>query len=569
MEDSNEKYKIIPNLNAKLNLCYYSTLAQPEENDTNYNKNPIFKLLSNYEDIQSILKFVDKDIIKFLYFNRFKVDKILYDSEEVIPINKEEKELNFYFYLSLLIEENVNVVNYSYPIKLIKNLNNQQTKEKSRKIRRIILAKLIIELIINYEQNENEENEDNKFDEDLKKMKEYNLGIIKDNIIAFEDFKLKEEEVLTKKIDDIYAEIIKFLIIKKQLNDSDKTDNLIKEIDLPSINLTKVMFDEISKILNKDYLKEYIIDNYEDIFEIKKINFYYLLLRYILKCRLYIYQIPFLLEARNKIQKIIAKNIDKFNTSLKQKKDFKDKIEYVLKYFIEFNYYNNKSIKVIKENIEATSRMGSSASNPLNFNNSKNMFVSGLSRSNFNSSGSGFFSGSSFKNEKQNSGRNFDPYQEEEKSEFDLLKEKYEKDIIFKTLTNSSFKFEFNKVNKQTEAKYCEIKIGDKEEKTNIDRIKAYKSDNDILNNNKAKFIQFLEDMQKKIASEFSGDFNFKVTLVFKSKIVSNKEFHINCIYQLEIPDEDPTEFQDNDIFSNQLEGGILFLINEINVRRE
>ena len=45
------------------------------------------------------------------------------------------------------------------------------------------------------------------------------------------------------------------------------------------------MFDGLSSILNKnrEYIKEYIIEKYEGLFDDKKINFYYILLKYILK----------------------------------------------------------------------------------------------------------------------------------------------------------------------------------------------------------------------------------------------------------------------------------------------
>ena len=64
------------------------------------------------------------------------------------------------------------------------------------------------------------------------------------------------------------------------------------------------MFDTLSIILDKEkeYLKEFIIKDYDDLFNNKIINFYFLLFRYVIKDDYYIYQIPFLLEQRNKIK---------------------------------------------------------------------------------------------------------------------------------------------------------------------------------------------------------------------------------------------------------------------------
>ena len=559
-------------LKAKLNICYYSTLALPEKNDKKHNINPIFKLLSIFDDIQNILNTGDKNILKFLYFNRIKTHEILYEKEEIIKIIKDSKDLDYNVYLSLLIEENSNVVNYIYSFELIKNLNVQQTKEKERKIRRIILAKIILELIANFEQSDNEENADNKISEELKKIKKYNIEVIKQNIIAFKEFELKEENINSMKIDEIYTEIIKYLILKKKLNGDDKIDDLIKEIDLQSIDLSKIMFDGLSSVLikNKEYIKEYIIENYEDIFDIKKINFYYILLKYILKFDYYIYQIPFLLETKNKIIKIIKANIAEFNHSLNQKRDYLYKIEYVLKCFIEFKYYINKSIKVNKEKMESTSRMVSNSSNPSDSLFSNNMLNYGIKGNQENSSSSGYFSGSSFKKEKEHSGRNFEGYEEETKSEFEILKEQNKNDITFRILTKSIFFFEFYKEdNDETKEKFSGIKIQGEYENINFETIQGYNSTNEIINNNYKNLLDFLKNIINKIKTEFVNNFKFKVAFNFISNYVEKNIFQMNCFYQLEISNEKPTEFKDLDIFKNEDKEGITFLINEINARRD
>ena len=83
--------------------------------------------------------------------------------------------------------------------------------------------------------------------------------------------------------------------------------------------------------------------------------------------------------------------------------------------------------------------------------------------------------------------------------------------------------------------------------------------------------MNILDYAKNKIISEFANNFNFKITLAFKSSSVENNLFHIDCKYQLEIPDENPTEFQDRNILNNneleELEG-FRFLLNEINAWR-
>lgn len=343
-------YQKIDSLVPKLNLFYFSTLILAEKNDENDNNSPINKLLFDFEEIQTFLNnsnpHIHSNLCKFLYFNRIIAHDILYQSKKIIHINNENKDdkLDFYLFLSLLIEDTV-VVNYSYSIDLIKKINALQTLEKEKKIKKIILAKIILILIKNYYQiNDNEENINNEFENDLFCIKNYNLEIINKNINALNIINIKEDDILYDTIEEIYTEIIKNLIIQKKLDGSHDSFKLIEEINLKSLNLTKKMFDEIKEILdkNKDYIKEYIITKFDDIFDKKILDFYNILLNYIIKSDFYIFQIPFLFETRDKIKKIVKENINKFYPSIKNNQNFQE-IEQVLKAFIEYEYYLNKS----------------------------------------------------------------------------------------------------------------------------------------------------------------------------------------------------------------------------------
>ena len=343
-------YQKIDSLVPKLNLFYFSTLILAEKNDENDNNSPINKLLFDFEEIQTFLNnsnpHIHSNLCKFLYFNRIIAHDILYQSKKIIHINNENKDdkLDFYLFLSLLIEDTV-VVNYSYSIDLIKKINALQTLEKEKKIKKIILAKIILILIRNYYQiNDNEENINNEFENDLICIKNYNLEIINKNINALKIINIKEDDILYDTIEEIYTEIIKNLIIQKKLDGSHDSFKLIEEINLKSLNLTKKMFDELKEILDKDkdYIKEYIITKFDDIFDIKILHFYNILLNYIIKSDFYIFQIPFLFETRDKIKKIVKENINKFYPSIKNNQNFQE-IEQVLKAFIEYEYYLNKS----------------------------------------------------------------------------------------------------------------------------------------------------------------------------------------------------------------------------------
>jgi len=270
--------------------------------------------------------------------------------ENIIIKDEINKKTNIYlyFYLSLLTEDNLNIINYKYSFNLIRNLNEEQIKEKYKIKKKIISAKIILDLISNYEQIDNEE--EFKFENKLESIKNFNIEIIHNNINELMKFNWKEEDILKKNIDVIYTEIIKYLIIEQKLDESEDTTNLIKEIGLESIQLTKKMFDEISNILDKDksYLKKYIISTYEDIFNDEIITFYYVLLKYIINNNYYIFQNPFVFKTKCKINKLLKNNVNRYDDSIKVRKHFEDKIEYVLKYFISENLYK-KQLTIIKK----------------------------------------------------------------------------------------------------------------------------------------------------------------------------------------------------------------------------
>ena len=139
---------------------------------TEVNNNPAKILLSNMKEIKSIISIDEPNLLLFLYFNKDKIENILYDIEKNIIIkDKSNKKTNIYlyFYLSLLTEDNINIINYEYSFNLIRNLNEEQIKERHKIKKKIILAKIILDLISNYEQIDIEE--EFKFENELEKIK--------------------------------------------------------------------------------------------------------------------------------------------------------------------------------------------------------------------------------------------------------------------------------------------------------------------------------------------------------------------------------------------------------------
>ena len=119
--------------NFKISLCHSISLNQTFEIDNN---NPIFKLISSYDEVKYILENKKEKIFKFLYFNKNTIHPILYDSQEIIIIKSDilKNNLSYYFYLDSLLNSEKNTVNYGYSIEEIKIVNNQIENEKDNEI---------------------------------------------------------------------------------------------------------------------------------------------------------------------------------------------------------------------------------------------------------------------------------------------------------------------------------------------------------------------------------------------------------------------------------------------------
>ena len=340
MEKYQEKVnKIIDRNKLKLSIYYNSSTVPLIQN----NKDPIPKLLSNFSEIKEIVKLKDSKILKLFYLNFKNIHDILYEDDEIINLSSNsfnKENLSCYFYLSLLILTDANLVNYEYSIDFISDLNNIIVGN-NKNLKKIIKAKLILDLLNNYKKTDFfKENESNSFLED-----EINK-LLKENIHIFDEFKnleIDKDNIRTKKIDEIYIIIIKSLIINKKLEDYGYSSNILEQLDLESIYLTQNMLKQLFDLLNinNDYIKFYLITKTEDLFNIKKINFYFILLKYILKHSLYIYVFPFLLKTKQKILQIVKYNLEELFSFIDniEGSDIIKRIEYILEFISDSKYY--------------------------------------------------------------------------------------------------------------------------------------------------------------------------------------------------------------------------------------
>ena len=279
-------------------LCFNFSLTYPHEN----NNDPIHNLLSKFDEIKNISQNEPNEhFFQFLYFNKKKVHNIFYDEDEIFPIDENNTIIySELFYLSLLLLDIEETINYSFSIDFIRSINNKITEIKeSYKIKKILMSKIVLILIQNFkgENDYNEEEHGNEIESIEKEKEEY----IKNNINIFP----KKLDIISIKIDIIYREIIVSLIEEDKFGDYNYCLDIINQLELENIYINDNIFKKLSETIN-DKKEEYIINNTEDLTNEKKINFYFILIKYICKKdTIYISQIDFLYENIRNLSKLI------------------------------------------------------------------------------------------------------------------------------------------------------------------------------------------------------------------------------------------------------------------------
>ena len=340
MKDNNKliQLKNIILLNKELFILYQNDLI-----NLNLNVDNLKKILDELNILNNC------NIPLFIYLQKEKIKKILYDNEENIKISNYNISNNLcqLFYLDLLILDNKDIVDYVFTFNFIKQLNDYNMKI-NKVLQKTILSKIIIDLINCFEEPDNFNVNDQK---ELSSIKDQNNKIIENidknvPILKNLDLIINDKKV---KIDMVYSKIINELIISKKIYNYDYAYDIIEQLDLENIDINNVIFNELSKTLkNEDIINEYKITNKEELFNEKKINFYYILLRYILKNSLYIYSIAFLSETKHLIIKIIKSNELIYNNN-NIDNVLKDRLDYIIKFLVDSNYYYFKLKKIIPE----------------------------------------------------------------------------------------------------------------------------------------------------------------------------------------------------------------------------
>ena len=180
-----KKLTLVKRKNSKLSFSFFRL---EKANDIKLN-NPIFKLFSNFSEIQNTAKKKVKKIMKYFYFNRNKIIKILYEQDQVINIDfdmLQKDDLSEYFYLTILIEENKNMVDFIYSFEFIEKIDNEIKENNDDILRNLIKSKIIFELLKYFNGVKNENNV-NKF----RDLETKNMNRIKEIIKKIKDSKIE------------------------------------------------------------------------------------------------------------------------------------------------------------------------------------------------------------------------------------------------------------------------------------------------------------------------------------------------------------------------------------------
>ena len=261
-----------------------------------------------------INKITDGTKFKSLFLNiKYLPDKLLYGDKEIIDVKRDDcqQSLSEYFYLVKLIKEKKYIIIFSYNFEFIQNINNENRK-CDKTLRKVIISKIILDLINNYKGLYNDKK---NYEKEIEEIEEENKSLIKNNIDYLNKeigLKIDIKMALKLEVEDLYIEIIYALIINKKLEDDAAfVLEIFNQMDLDSIDISKKIYEKYLKNLFNDnnYKKNYIISNLNQI-NSKKINYYDILFRYILKNISYIYNVPFLNKVRRNILTICLSNFN-------------------------------------------------------------------------------------------------------------------------------------------------------------------------------------------------------------------------------------------------------------------
>lgn len=354
-------------ISQRLNLILSLTSINPIDINNNSPLSDLFLGCSDDEnEILTEFKIKNEKMLFFFLTNKTQneeiiIHKYLTDKDKSINISLEnfEQNLSNYFYLVELIESDNAIINYVYKFEFIEELNKIKYKGENDKL---LYAIIILKLIENYEENIGDINE--QYSEKLTEIKEDKSKTVNSSFVISEI-----------NLEEIYIDLVfKELLNSEKINEEENKfiEKFIDEFDLLNMNLTKSMYEKLKEYFDENQnndIKKYMISMTKDVFDEKKINFFYILCKYILKNSYFIYQIDFLLKIKSKIINMIRTKKEEF-LNLVNNFFYKEKLKYVLEFLTDSKYYYDKLIPTKTFN-NSISMEESSQSNSIIFNSSE------------------------------------------------------------------------------------------------------------------------------------------------------------------------------------------------------
>ena len=579
MKSNTRKYIRCFSNNLRLDLSYNGLISQSEvfnilEDINNKDEkekkkiiDPVQESIENYANIKSILENKGINIFEYLYLNKERIHIILYNEDENITINSEMmKKFSDYYYLYFLIRAE-ELLNYKYEYRLLSELKEKVNIEKSP-IKKIIFSKILLCLIKNFNEIYGDEFGDKceEMEEDCKNwinsekcsLEKYNINLDLD--------KLADDGV---EIDDIYINILISLIKNNKLNDSQDTLNILSELEIKDLRLNKKIYNGLKPIFNENDLKKYLISSYSDLINNEIITFYRMLFVYILKSSDYIFNIQFFIDLRTKIIGLVKTNIGILCYDLKKGKSQDNiiKLEEVLPYFINLESYKQR---YKKENKQSTLKSN---------NNNQSVQGSGMSnfKSNQSSESQSNLGSSSFGNPFDNSSaKKREPSDPLNQPNFnDNEQDERKKEQAYQILKKSKFSMDISYKKGQREADityssiaYGEVENTDKSQTVEITDIKSIKADDEILNSNYEKFLQYLNQIEKDIKIKYKKEKKINIIITFSmtnDSLERSENYKINCNYN--INDENrkgERDFTDEDFLNKVNYEGLSYMIDAL-----
>ena len=194
-----------------------------------------------------------------------------------IIINKSlNKNLAKYFTIYLFIYNKPEILKNVNLSNLILEMNNYQNniKNDSEKLKKVIISKVITELTNSHEKLKI----NNIIDKKLQKIEKENSLYFKNNLKILNQLKVEInlDNLQSITAEEIYIKIITSIIQKFNFKKHENLYfNIVKLLELDSINLSEPMINQILKILDlkESYVNKNIIKHSDDLIIPEKINY--------------------------------------------------------------------------------------------------------------------------------------------------------------------------------------------------------------------------------------------------------------------------------------------------------